>query len=311
MQLHTALFLMAASLVAAATAYAQTTARAPAPTGPIEGIPRVKLWEQTPLRVEGPETNANPNDPTMDLYLPPAGGATGAAVVVLPGGGYSNLAMGHEGNDVGQFFVKHNIAAFVVRYRHGPRYRQPIPLLDAQRAIRTVRARAADYRIDPQRIGILGFSAGGHLAASVTTLFNDGPKPGSPDAIDAVSARPDFAILLYPVINMSDDAVTHRGSRSQLTGDDRSLFERYSMETRVTRETPPVFIVHGSNDRVVPVQNALLFYQACLKNGVPAEMHIYENGPHGFGLGPNDPSLKAWPEAALRWMAGRKLLAAP
>jgi acetyl esterase/lipase len=291
---------------------AQTTPpappRAPAPTGPVEGIPRVKLWDKTPNVIEGNETNANPTEPTMDLYLPPADKATGTAVVVFPGGGYSNLAMGHEGNDVGNFFLKNNVAAFVVRYRHGPRYHQPIPLMDAQRALRTVRAKAADYHVDPNRIGVIGFSAGGHLAASVATLFNDGPKPEAADAIDQQSARPDFAFLIYPVINMSDDAVTHKGSRTQLTQDNKELFAQYSLETRVTRETPPIFLVHGTNDRTVPVMNAVLFYEACIKNAVPAELHIFENGPHGFGLGPNDPALRQWPDLALTWMTRHKWL---
>jgi acetyl esterase/lipase len=311
MRIHPALLLSAAvALLTATLSVAQTAPRPAAPTGPVEGIPRVKLWEKTPLVVEGNETNANPTEPTMDLYLPPADKANGTAVMVLPGGGYSNLAMGHEGNDVGNFFLKNNVAAFVVRYRHGPRYHQPIPLLDAQRALRTVRAKAQEFHVDPTRIGVLGFSAGGHLAASVATLFNAGPKPeaGAADAIDQQSARPDFAILMYPVINLSDDAVTHKGSRTQFTQDNKDLFVQYSLETRVTKETPPVFLVHGTNDRVVPVQNSLLFYSACLKNGVPAELHIFENGPHGFGLGPNDAALKQWPDLALTWMSRHKWL---
>ena len=290
-----------------AASHAQTS-RPATPNGPPEGIQRIKLWEKTPLVVEGRETDANPTEPTMDLYLPPADKATGTAVIVLPGGGYSNLAMGHEGQDVGKFFLKNSVAVFVVRYRHGPRYHQPIPLLDAQRALRTVRARAQEYNVDPNRIGILGFSAGGHLAASVATMFNDGPKPETPDAIDALSARPDFAFLIYPVIDMSDDAVVHKGSRTQLTQDDKSLFDQYSAQKRVTKETPPTFLVHGTNDRTVPVMNSVLFYEACLKNNVPAELHIFENGPHGFGLGPNDPALKQWPELAITWMSRHKWL---
>jgi acetyl esterase/lipase len=244
----------------------------------------------------------------MDVYLPPADTATGPAVMVLPGGGYSNLAMGHDGGDVGKFFLSHNVAAFVVRYRHGPRYHQPIPLLDAQRALRTVRAKAQEYGVDANRIGVLGFSAGGHLAACVATLFNSGPKSDAPDKIDEQSARPDFAFLIYPVIDMSDDNVSHGGSRAQLTQNDKSLYEQYSMQNRVTKETPPVFLVHGTNDRTVPVMNSVLFYEACLKNGVPAEMHLFENGPHGFGLGVSDPGLKQWPDLAITWMSRHKWL---
>jgi acetyl esterase/lipase len=245
----------------------------------------------------------------MDIYLPPSEKASGAAVVVLPGGGYVNLSMTNEGSSIAKMLVSHDIAAFVVRYRHGPRYHYPAPQIDGQRALRTVRSKAAEYHIQPDRIGVLGFSAGGHLAASLATL--DIPAPEHPDEIDKLSARPDFAVLMYPVINLTDDAVTHKGSRTALTQEDPALFAQLSPEQHVSKETPPVFIVQGMDDRTVPVMNSVLFYEACLKNKVPAEMHLFENGRHGFGLGGNDPSLSSWPDLMVKWMAHNKWLAAP
>ena len=206
--------------------------------------------------------------------------------------------------------VSNNVAGFVLRYRHAPRYHYPTPLLDAQRAMRILRANAETYHIDPNKIGIMGFSAGGHLAASVSTMFDTGPKPENPDAIDALSAKPNFALLLYPVIDMSDDTIVHKGSRTALTQEDKSLWDMLSPQKHVTKDSPPTFLVHGTNDRTVPVMNSILYYQACVKAGVPAEMHILENGPHGFGMGltQNDDEIKSWPEQALRWMGRHKLL---
>jgi acetyl esterase/lipase len=300
--------LAALSMSIALAAGQRGGAAAAAPASAPAGITRLKLWETAPGIVAGNETDANPTEPTMDIYLPPADKATGAAVMVLPGGGYSNLSMTKEGSDVARMWLSHNVAAFVVRYRHAPRYHYPIPLLDAQRALRTVRSKAEEYHIDPNRIGILGFSAGGHLAASVATMYDSGPKPENPDAIDGISAKPNFAILMYPVIDFTDNAVVHKGSRTSLTQDDSSLFAQLSPQLHVTRDTPPVFLVHGTNDRTVPVMNSILFYEACLKAGVPAEMHIFENGPHGFGLAPSDPALKTWPDLAVTWLERKKFL---
>jgi acetyl esterase/lipase len=271
----------------------------------------MKLWPRTPDLADGADYEPDPLEPSLDIYLPPLDKATGAAILVLPGGAYVNLSTVKEGGDVARMLNTGNVAAFVLRYRHGPRYHNPIPLMDAQRALRTVRARAADFHIDPHHIGILGFSAGGHLAASVATMFNDGPAPaeGTADAIDAQSARPDFAILMYPVIDFTDNAVAHRGSRDALTKGDTSLYEKLSPQTRVTSDTPPVFLVHGTNDRTVPVMNSILFYEACLKAKVPAELHIFENGPHGFGLG-TDPPLKTWPDLLFKWLDRNHFLTA-
>lgn len=314
----TAFLALAAVLVAATPANpAPPGTPYPATTGPA-GVPRIHLWSTTPNVVAGADSDGNPTEPTLDLYLPPADKAPPGgfgAVVILPGGGYTNLATDHEGRQEGHFFQDHNITGFVVRYRHAPRYRYPIPLIDAQRAIRLVRANAAAFHLNPDKIGIMGFSAGGHLAAMTTTLFDNGPKleaPYTPDSIDAASAKPNFAILMYPVIDLTDDKITHQGSRSALLQNNKDLYESLSPQKHVTKDNPPVFLVHGTNDAAVPVMNSILFYEACLKAGVPAEMHILENAPHGFGMaqGTNaafDDEMRSWPEQALRWLGRRGL----
>ncbi|MEP7311366.1 MAG: alpha/beta hydrolase [Pseudomonadota bacterium] len=284
--------------------------------GPIrDDVPRINLYAQTPGVVEGRETEMDPTLPTLDIYLPDADKATGAGVLVLPGGGYQMLTVPGEGPIPARFFRSHNVAAFVLRYRHGPRYHYPTTLLDAQRAIRLIKAHAKEYRIDPAKVGVLGGSAGGHLAAMLATLYDARLLPAAPyvpDAVDTQSARPAFALLLYPVIDLTDDAVTHRGSRTNLTQDNTALFEALSPQKHVTADTPPTFLVHGTNDGLVPVKNSLLFYEACLKAGVPAEMHILDNGPHGFGMSTllNDATVSEWPEQALRFMARHKWIPA-
>lgn len=274
----------------------------------VDDVPRITLYGTTPDVVAGRDTELDPTEPTLDLYLPPAEKATGAGVLILPGGGYQMLTVPGEGAEPARFFVSRNVAAFVLRYRHGPRYHYPTTLLDAQRALRLIRARAQEYRVDPAKLGVLGGSAGGHLAAMLATMHNNNLLPGAPyvaDATDALSARPSFVLLLYPVIDLSDDVVTHRGSRTNLTQDNRDLYDLLSPHKHVSRDTPPMFIVHGTNDRLVPVKNSLLLYEACLRAGVPVEMHILENGPHGFGMGANlnDEAIKEWPEQALRFLA--------
>ena len=235
-------------------------------------------------------------------FLPPDGRANGTAVVVFPGGGYQHLSMVKEGSDVANWLASLGVTAFVVRYRLGPAYHHPIQLGDAQRAIRTVRARAAEWHVDPARVGIIGFSAGGHLAATAGTHFDAG-NAASADAIERAGARPDFMLLIYPVITMRD-SVTHAGSRLNLLGRDPSpeLVRLLSNETQVTAQTPPAFLVHTFDDRTVPVQNSLLFYDAMRAAGVPAELHVFDHGPHGFGLAPADPVLSAWPGLAEAWM---------
>jgi acetyl esterase/lipase len=273
-----------------------------------DDVPRIKLYSKTPDLVDGTETELDPTEPTLDIYLPEPGKATGAGVLVLPGGGYQMLTVPGEGPAPARFFRSHNVAAFVLRYRHGPRHHYPTTLLDAQRALRLIKARAGEYGIDPEKVGVFGGSAGGHLAAMLATLYDNKLLPAAPyvpDDVDAQNARPAFALLLYPVIDLTDDVVTHRGSRTNLTQDNPALYAALSPQKHVTRETPPVFLVHGTNDRLVPVMNSLLFYEASIKAGVAAEMHILDNGPHGFGMGTSidDETVREWPMQALRFMA--------
>ena len=238
--------------------------------------------------------------PTLTPYFAPKEKATGAAVIICPGGGYTHLA-DHEGRPVAEWLNTLGITAFVLKYRLGPRYHHPAPLQDAARAIRTVRAQATEWNIDPKRIGILGFSAGGHVASTIGTHFDSG-NPDASDPIERVSSRPDLMILIYPVITMREFA--HAGSKRMLLGENSSadLVTLLSNEERVTKETPPAFLVHTANDPAVPLENSLRFAEALKKAGVPFELNIYERGPHGFGLGGKDPILSTWPRRCEQWL---------
>ncbi len=229
--------------------------------------------------------------------------------MICPGGGYGHLAIGYEGHDVAKWLNDHGVAAFVLKYRHrGTGYAHPAPLDDAQRALRTVRARATEFGVDPGRIGILGFSAGGHLASSAGTHFDVG-NPDAADPIERQSCRPDFLILCYPVISFTSP-YTHRGSRKNLLGEhpDAKMVEKFSSELQVTPETPPTFLWHTDADTGVPSENSVLFYLALRKAKVAAEMHIYEKGRHGLGLAPEVPALVSWPRRCLDWMKGQGVL---
>lgn len=266
--------------------------------------PVERLWAHTAPHAMG---EAEADVPTLTLCPAPEATATGAAIVVCPGGGYGGLAMNHEGYDVARWLNDNGISAFILKYRVNP-YRHPCPLLDAQRAIRTVRARAEDWKIDPQRIGILGFSAGGHLTSTAGTHFDAG-DPNSDDPIEHVSCRPDFMVLVYPVISFQAP-YTHTGSRKNLLGEnpDPKLVELLSNERQVTEQTPPAFLIHTYNDDGVPLENSIAFFQALRKADIPAEMHLFEKGKHGFGLAPGDPVLSTWPELCINWMRERKFI---
>ena len=261
--------------------------------------PSITLWANGAPGALGADST---DTPILTPYLPPAGTANGTGVVIFPGGGYQHLSMQKEGSDIANWLAGAGVTTFVVRYRLGPRYRHPTMLGDAQRAIRTVRARAAEWNVDPRRLGVIGFSAGGHLASTTGTHFDAG-NPASADPIERANARPDFMLLIYPVITMRD-SITHGGSRRNLIGADAApeLVRLLSNETQVSRETPPTFIVHSTDDKAVPVENALLFYQALKRNAVPAELHVFEHGGHGFGLAPSDPVLSAWTTICEAWM---------
>lgn len=242
--------------------------------------------------------------PTLTPYWPAKERATGAAVIVCPGGGYSRLAE-HEGRPVAEWLNTLGVTAFVLKYRHTARYPHPAPLQDAARAIRTVRARAKEWGLDPARVGILGFSAGGHVASTAGTHFDAG-KADAADPVERVSSRPDLLILIYPVITMRE--LTHAGSKKNLLGAEPKpeLIALLSNEEQVTKETPPSFLVHTVNDAGVPVENSLMFVSALRGAGVPFELHLYERGPHGFGLGTRngvrDPVLSTWPDRCADWL---------
>ena len=241
----------------------------------------------------------NVTPPTLTRYDPPEREKTGASVVVCPGGGYGMLA-DHEGKDVALWLNTLGITAFVLHYRLGPHSRHPAMLDDAARAVRTVRGPAED--LDPGRVGILGFSAGGHLASTLATHFEAG-DPAATDSLNRFSSRPDLAILVYPVISMQEPH-GHGGSRQNLLGADVSeeLAASLSNHRHVTPDTPPTFLVHTSDDAGVPAENSLLLALALCAADVPVELHLYESGPHGFGLAAGDPVLGTWPTHCAAWL---------
>jgi acetyl esterase/lipase len=296
------LAILTVAAVAASSVFAQAQ---PLPPLSIQDGQVLPLWS-------GPAPGALGTDdtdiPAITVYLPRTVAANTPAVVICPGGSYRALASNHEGRQVASYLNSLGMAAFVLRYRLGPRYHHPIELGDAQRAIRLLRSHAADWRLDPARIGIVGFSAGGHLAMTASTRF-DGGSAAAPDAVDRLSSRPDFAILGYPVISMTEEW-THKGSRTMLLGDpfDPELAKTLSGERAVTKETPPTFLFQTTEDTVVPAENSVHYYLALKKAGVPAEMHVFEKGPHGVGLANDDPALSEWSKLLANWLRVRKLI---
>jgi acetyl esterase/lipase len=274
------------------------------------------LWGDS---IPGPTSKDAKNVPTLTAWMAPSDKANGTAVVVCPGGGYSGRATDHEGKQIAEWLNARGIHAFVLKYRTATESQiapplQPGPMHDVQRAIRTVRAKAKDQGIDPKRIGVWGFSAGGHLASTAATHFDAG-KADAKDPIEKQSCRPDFAILAYPVISMKD-GVTHKGSRHNLIGNppDSRLVEYYSNELQVTKDTPPTFLFHTAEDKAVLIENSKLFLAALKKNGVECELYVVEQGPHGVGLGTDPkwakgaPEAGTWPGKLEGWMKGRGLL---
>lgn len=240
------------------------------------------LW---PNGAPGAKGDKPDDKPTFTIWLPEKEEQTGAAMVVCPGGGYRNLATDHEGVQIAKWLNSLGVTALVLEYRHnGKGYQHPAPLQDAQRAIRTVRARAKEFGVEPNQIGIIGFSAGGHLASSAGTHFDAG-NPDAKDSIERVSCRPDFMVLCYPVIAFAEP-YTHFGSQHNLLGKnaDPKLVESLSSEKQVTKETPPTFLFTTHEDKAVSSENSIRFYLALRKAGVPAELHCYEKGRHGLGL---------------------------
>jgi acetyl esterase/lipase len=253
----------------------------------------------------------NVHRPTLSVYLPDKETATGSGVIICPGGGYSILAIDKEGHDIARWLRSFGVAGFVLKYRlprpRGHVYGHSAPLADAQRAIRLVRAKAADWGINPGRVGIMGFSAGGHLAATAATHFDRG-RQDSNDAIERQHCRPDFLILVYPVVTLAENT-GHVGSRKNLLGDNPSpqLIEYYSNDRHVTADSPPTFLVHTDDDPV-RAENSVLFYLALRQSKVPAELHIYAKGGHGYGIrkewqGIKNPSISSWPDRCQAWLS--------
>jgi len=272
-----------------------------------EGVPGLHA-DATPEVVGQGGRLSNINHPTLTICLPEA--PDGTAVIICPGGSYSILSFDHEGIVPAHWLNRLGVTAFIIKNRL-KEYGQPAPLQDILRAIRTVRSRAAEFGIKDGRIGVLGFSAGGHLAASAGTLF-DAPEGRTGAALDAVSGRPDFMMLIYPVITMEDPYV-HRGSRRSLLGENPSkeMAARWSLELQVTKACPPAFLVATEEDKTVPVENSLMFYESLRSAGVPAELHLYQVGVHGFGLRPGNGPTSDWPARAEDWMRFRGLLPPP
>lgn len=287
---------------------AQTTTLPLWPAGKVPNFQKtdeVEITESTDIvRISKVQT------PDMAVFLPSKKTATGQAVIICPGGGYAYLSYNWEGTDIAKLLNAKGIAAIVLKYRL-PNSKSNItsylsPLMDAKRAIRMVRSYADQWNIKKDNIGIMGFSAGGHLASTLATHFDEGDKTAK-DSVEQQSSRPDFAVLIYPVISMNPQ-ITHMGSHNNLLGShpDSALTNLYSNELQVTAQTPPTFLVHATDDKTVPVENSLLFYQALKNHNVSAEMHIFPKGGHGFGLGLGKGYLETWPDLLVEWMRSLK-----
>jgi acetyl esterase/lipase len=267
---------------------------------------KILLW---PEGAPGAKGRKDQDKPSLTVYLPRETGPTMAAVVICPGGAYARLSMGHEGHSVAKWLNSLEVAGIVLKYRL-PKdgYIHPAPLQDAQRAIGIVRSKAAEWNLNVNKIGIMGFSAGGHLASTVGTHFHCGRKEGL-DPIDQISCRPDFMILIYPIITMQE--FTHNGAKRNLLGTspDQKLVDNLSNELQVTSETPPTFLVHTSDDKVVLSENSVNFYLALRKAGVSAELHIYNKGGHGFGIGKAKSVVGAsWQNRCSDWMRAQGII---
>ena len=274
----------------------------------IAGEPKsfeLPLWENGAPGALGKE----PKDIPMAMVRLPASDRPTGALVICPGGGYGGLAMGHEGHEIAEWANQMGLAAIICDCRHRSKgYGHPAPLQDAQRAIRMTRANATQWNIDATRVGIMGFSAGGHLTSTVLTHFDSG-NANDTDAIAKQSSRPDFGILCYPVI-LFGEPKSHKGSEKNLLGEspDPKLVESLRNDLQVTKDTPPTFLFHTQEDKAVPPENAVQFYAAMISHGVPGELHVYEKGRHGVGLARDLPVTSDWSNACRRWLEGRKIV---
>lgn len=278
------------------------------PLWPKDKVPNHIVSEEKEVIVKGDDLDriSKVQEPTIEVYLPAKANANGQAMLIFPGGGYQILAYDWEGTDIAKFLNGKGVAGIVVKYRMPSSVSQKdkhlVPLIDAQRAMRMVRSMAEELNIDSNKIGIIGFSAGGHLASTLGTHYDD--KVYEPiDAIDEQSARPDFMALGYPVISFKS-MMTHKGSKRNLSGEssEPSIIEYFSNEDQVTEHTPPTFLIHATDDKVVPVENSLAFYKALRDKGVSVTMHIYPTGGHGFSLARENKHLRTWTERMFEWM---------
>ncbi len=273
---------------------------------PVQGAENPEFRLLWPDGTPGALGDKDADKPGVWIY-PAKENPNGAAIVICPGGGYAIHATDHEGVQPAKYFNSIGVTAFVLRYRLTP-YRHPAPLQDAHRALRFVRANAKEFSVDPHRVGIMGFSAGGHLTSTALTHFDAG-NASSTDLIEKQTCRPDFGILGYPVVSFVAD-YSHKGSAKNLLGEKPSdeQMRNLSNDTQVTKETPPAFLFHTGEDTGVPPENSLAFYAACHKAGVPAELHVYQQGPHGVGLANGHPALSNWINAAGTWLRENALL---
>ena len=271
-----------------------------APLAPPDMPPPTYIWPDGAPGAVGTEEQ---DKPALFLYEPPKNKRLGTAVVLCPGGGYAVHAMDHEGHQVAKWFNERGVTVALLRYRLGERYRHPAPLQDVLQAIRLVRSKASDLKVSPERIGVMGFSAGGHLASSAATLYETDELPDVVGPTDGVSPRPDFCVLCYPVISLTE-SYRHKGSGRRLLGPDASeeQLKQLSTNLQVTAKTPPTFLFHTAADPGVPVQNSIAFFSSLLEHDVPCELHAFETGPHGVGMAPGDPTLGVWPDLLWNWM---------
>jgi len=242
-------------------------------------------------------------NPDLSVFLPAPDKANGAAVLICPGGGYGALAFDHEGNAIAKWLNDNGIAGIILKYRLPSdqimKDKSTGPLQDAQEAMRVIRRNASDWKIDPGKVGVIGFSAGGHLASTLSTHYAEKVY----EVKDNSSARPDFSLLIYPVVSF-DTTITHRGSRNNLIGikPDARLVERFSNELQITNETPPAFLVHSADDKAVPVMNSIGYFKGLQKNNIPAELHVFQKGGHGYGLAIDRGTESSWPDLCIRWL---------
>jgi acetyl esterase/lipase len=296
----TLLFTLA--ILVATTSFAQTSILKLWPAG-VPGSIKSEAYVEKETTSNGiPSRYEKVTDPTLTVFLPEKEKATGTAVLICPGGGYGVLAFDHEGYQIAKWLNDNGIAGIILKYRLPSdiimKDKSIGPLQDAQEGIRFIRRNAAKWNINPRKVGVIGFSAGGHLASTLSTHFDEKVYDS-----DTISARPDFSLLIYPVISF-DAAFTHMGSRSNLIGKEPSAeaIQHFSNELRINEKTPPAFLVHSADDKTVPVKNSMVYFENLNRFNTPVEMHIYQKGGHGYGLSVGKGTQASWPGLCVNWM---------